>query len=287
VAEERRTAGVLLCHVLTIERTHLLTRSEECVSDDDYESFLRLVARRSTGEPLQYITGHQEFYGRDFNVTPDVLIPRPETEFLVERVIKLANNPRSTTSPLIVDIGTGSGCVAITLAVQLPRARLIASDISAAALDIARANAARHNVAARIEFMQGDALSPLARLELNHAVDFIASNPPYVSERGSELIQREVREWEPHRALFGGVDGLDFYRRLLADSVQYLRPGGYLVLEIGYDQLASISDLIAGSSWELVDVIRDLQNIPRTLSLKQPSENLLADSASRLVKQSG
>lgn len=273
VAEDRRTAGVLLCHVLAIERTRLLTRSEDPITEEDYETFLRLVARRASGEPLQYITGHQEFYGLDFIVTPDVLIPRPETEFLVERVIKLASDPRKAASPLIVDIGTGSGCVAITLAVHLPRARLIATDVSAAAIDVARANAARHKVAARIGFIQGDALKPLAQLKLEHSVDFIASNPPYVSERGPELIQREVREWEPHRALFGGIDGLDFCRRLLADTVQYLKPSGYLVVEIGYGQLASISDLIAASSWELVDVLRDLQDIPRTLTVMKPSEN--------------
>ena len=143
------------------------------------------------GEPLQYITGHQEFYGLDFAVTPDVLIPRPETEFLVERVIKLASGPLKEPTPLIVDIGTGSGCIAIALAVNLPQARLIATDNSSAALEVARANAERHGVGSRIQFVEGDTLEPLARLGFDSTVDVLASNPPYIEEASSDL-QREV-----------------------------------------------------------------------------------------------
>ncbi|MFY9609758.1 MAG: peptide chain release factor N(5)-glutamine methyltransferase [Blastocatellia bacterium] len=267
--EERRTAGVLLCHTLGIDRTQLLIRSEEQVTDSDYQAYLRLVARRAEGEPLQYITGHQEFYGLDFTVTPEVLIPRPETEFLVERVIKLAGSPSKETNPLIVDIGTGSGCIAITLAVHLPQARLIATDISSAALEVARTNADRHGVSNRIQFVEGDALEPLAKLGLEGAVDVLASNPPYVEGASSEVVQREVREWEPHTALFGGSDGLDFYRRLLEDAPRYLKPGACVVLEIGFSQLGSISSMLGGGRFELVDTTHDLQGIARTLCIRR------------------
>ena len=269
VDEERRTAGVLLCHTLAIDRTQLLTRSEEQIADSDYQQYLRLVARRVAGEPLQYITGHQEFYGLDFTVTPDVLIPRPETEFLVERVIKLASDPSTEPNPLIVDIGTGSGCIAIALAVHLPQARLIATDISSAALEVARANAGRHEVSNRIRFVEGDALEPVARLGLESAVDVLASNPPYVECASLEIVQREVRDWEPHTALFGGTDGLDFYRRLLEDAPRYLKPGACVVLEIGISQLGSISSMLRGGRLELVDTTHDLQGIARTICIRR------------------
>jgi release factor glutamine methyltransferase len=269
VQKERRTADVLLCHTLGIDRTQLLTRSEEQITGSDYQEYLRLVARRGAGEPLQYITGHQEFYGLDFTVNPDVLIPRPETEFLVERVIKLASGPSKEPNPLIVDVGTGSGCIAIVLAVHLPQARLIATDISSAALDVARANADRHGVSNRIQFVEGDALEPLARLGLESAVDVLASNPPYVEEANSQLVQREVREWEPHNALFAGADGLDFYRRLLEDAPGYLKPDACVILEIGFSQLDAISSMLGSGRLALVDTTADLQGIPRTICIRR------------------
>jgi release factor glutamine methyltransferase len=268
IDQERRTAGLLLCHVMGIDRTRLLTRSEEQIDEAQYLAYLALVVRRAAGEPAQYLTGHQEFYGLDFIVTPDVLIPRPETEFLIERVMNLVEDSKQD-SPLIVDVGTGSGCIAVTVAKQLPRARLIATDASRAALDIARTNAERHGVRDRIEFLEGDLFAPLAKRGLEGAVDVLASNPPYVNEESSELLQREVRDWEPHEALFGGVDGLDFYRRLIAESPHYLKPGGYIVLEIAFSQLDSISEMVKGSALDLVDITSDLQGIPRTLCFRR------------------
>jgi len=268
IDQERRTAGLLLCHVMGIDRTHLLTRSKEQIGEAQYRDYLALVERRAAGEPLQYLTGHQEFYGLDFTVTPDVLIPRPETEFLIERVIKLAEET-TQDAPLIVDVGTGSGCIAVTLAKQLPGARLIATDASRAALDVARTNAERHSVGDRIEFLEGDLLARLSELGLEGAVDVLASNPPYVNEESREVLQREVRDWEPHAALFGGVDGLHFYRRLLAESPRYVKSGGYVVLEIGFSQVDSIFEMIAGGPFELIDITPDLQGIPRTLCLRR------------------
>jgi release factor glutamine methyltransferase len=269
---ERRTAGVLLAHVLGVDRTHLLVESEEQVGDAHYKTYLRLIERRAAGEPLQYITGHQEFYGLDFRVTPAVLIPRPETEFLVERIIKLLDDSMddSMPSPLIVDVGTGSGCIAVTLAVNVPRARVIATDLSAAALQVARTNAERHGAEDRIEFVQGDLLEPLERHHVGNSVDVLASNPPYVNEGQAELIQQEVRDWEPRGALFGGVEGLDFYRRLLVEGLAFVKPGGYLIFEIGYNQLGAITEIIDAVEWELVDVVNDLQGIPRTVTLRKP-----------------
>jgi release factor glutamine methyltransferase len=265
---ERRTASVLLAHVLGVDRTHLLTRSDEHITGPQYEDYLRFIERRAAGEPVQYITGHQEFYGLDFRVTPAVLIPRPETEFLVERAIKLMDD--SMPSPLIVDVGTGSGCIAVSLAVNVPRARVIATDLSAAALEVARTNAELHRADDRIEFLQGDLLEPLETHRLENSVDVLASNPPYVNERHAELIQREVSDWEPREALFGGVEGLDFYRRLLVEGLIFVKPDGYMIFEIGYEQLDAIKEIIGALEWELIDVVNDLQGIPRTVALRRP-----------------
>lgn len=280
VAEARRTAGVLLCHVLGIERAHLLTRAHESIGEPDYDLFLRLVNRRAAGEPLQYITGHQEFSGLDFIVTPDVLIPRPETEFLVERVLKLIEESKEA-SPLVVDIGTGSGCIAVSVAVQARNARVLATDVSRSSLDIAMKNAAKHGMRDRIEFLAGDLLAPLAGRDLEGAIDILASNPPYVNARSVDQLQPEVRDWEPHAALLGGPEGLDFYRRLFEDAAGYLKPDGFMVIEIGYDQFAAIEKLSAAHSWEIVHVTRDLQDIPRTVTLRIMSENTAALRLSR------
>jgi release factor glutamine methyltransferase len=213
---------------------------------------------------LQHITGRQEFYGLDFTVNRDVLIPRPETEFLVEQVIRLS---RGLSAPLIVDVGTGSGCIAIALAVNIPDARIVATDISPAAIEAARANARRHKVEERIEFLAGDLLAPLAGRE--DAIDIIASNPPYVPLSRPDMVQREVRDWEPEVALFGGEEGIDFYRRLLNEGFPFVKAEGWLVCEIGYSQLETIRDMIDPEAWNLVEVTDDLQGIPRTLTIRR------------------
>ncbi|HET9529752.1 MAG TPA: peptide chain release factor N(5)-glutamine methyltransferase [Blastocatellia bacterium] len=271
VPEPRRTAGLLMGYLLGADRAQLLARSLDEIDTATIESFIELVERRAAGEPLQYITGHQEFYGLDFKVSRAVLIPRPETEFLVERVIALARDPQAghENKPLIIDVGTGSGCIAVSLAAHIRGARLIAIDISPQALDIARLNAERHAVASRIEFLEGDWLSPLAGRGLEGAVDFLVSNPPYVPARDIRTLQREVRDWEPQEALFGGEQGLDFYSRLLGDGRNYLRPGGRLVCEIGYSQLEAVGEMIDPAAWKLDDVTSDLQGIPRTLTISR------------------
>ena len=272
-SEARRTAGVLLAERLGVDRTHLLAHAGQAISEEDFHAFRQMIARRAAGEPVQYITGHQEFYKLDFLVTPAVLIPRPETEFLVERVLARVRDAR-LAAPLIIDAGTGSGCIAVTLAAEIPGARVIATDSSGAALAVARQNAARHGLSSRVEFHEGDLLAPLAALGVENQVDVLACNPPYVAAGKPELVQRDVREYEPHTALFGGADGLIFYRRLLAEAPGYVKPGGYLICEIGYTQLDAITEMVAASVWKLVDVTYDLQGIPRTLAICKASESL-------------
>jgi len=271
VDEHRRTAALLLGHLLGWDRAQLFIRSHEHLDESSYRQYVSLIDRRASGEPLQYITGHQEFYGLDFLVTPDVLIPRPETELLVEGVIALAADQRSA-APLIVDIGTGSGCIAIALAAHVPSARIIAIDLSPASLVVARKNGELHGVLDRIEFIEGDLFAPILNRGLEGAVDYVASNPPYVAGVDSGSLQREVRDWEPPAALYGGDAGLCFYDRLLSQSRTFVRAGGHLVCEIGYGQFDAINHMIDSEAWELVDVMADLQGIPRTLTIRRISE---------------
>jgi len=276
VDEDRRAASVLLGCVLSMDRAQLIIRSKDEIERSRFEEFLGFIRRRAAGEPLQHITGHQEFFGLDFTVNRDVLIPRPETEFLVERVMAFSRN---TPAPLIADIGTGSGCIAVALAVNIADARIIATDISPSAIEVARANARRHGVEARIEFLTGDLLAPLAGRE--GAIDILASNPPYVPTSRPDMVQREVRDWEPGVALFGGEEGIDFYRRLLDESLPFVKTGGWLVCEIGYSQLEAVRKMIDPRAWSLIEVTEDLQGIARTLTIKKVSRMQSAECGMR------
>ena len=255
---DRRTAALLLGFVLDKDRAQLFAHPEDPIESAAYQSYMRLIRRRASGEPLQYITGVQEFFGLQFRVSPAVLIPRPETEHLVEQVLKLVQHQNS----VIIDAGTGSGCIPVSLAVNIPEATLIATDLSFDALLVARENSERHGVEQRIDFVQTDLLNSLAV-----EVDVIASNPPYVPVEHLGTLQREVRNYEPRMALDGGSAGLNFYRRMIAESGAHLKPGGYLVLEIGMGQLERITDL-AGENWFLHEVTDDLQGIPRVVTFK-------------------
>jgi release factor glutamine methyltransferase len=271
VSDDRRTASLVLGHALGVDRTYLLTHANDDLDQAQYQTFLLMIERRAAGEPLQYITGHQEFYGLDFKVTPDVLIPRPETEFLIEQAIKYAQSIHSTNELLIVDAGTGSGCIAITLALNIKNARIIATDISNAALNVARENAGRLGAKDHIEFLEGDLLIPLAGRGLENSVDFLVSNPPYIARQDAPTLQREVKDWEPHMALFADNDGLRFYQRLLSEGLSYVRCDGFFICEIGYTQLDAIQQMIDPKLWRLEDVTNDLQGIPRTLTIRRIS----------------
>jgi len=264
LAEARREAGSLLAHATGRDRTFLLTHPEERLAPESLSEFRRAIGRRAAGEPLQYITGRQEFYGLEFEVTPDVLIPRPETELLVGAALELL---RETPAPVACDVGTGSGCVAVALLHERPEARAHALDISAAALAVAARNAARHGVAARLTPLVSDCFDALRGREPTrfHAV---LSNPPYVAERDLPALQREVRDHEPRAALTPGGDGLSVIRRLVAESPQFLEPGGHLLFEIGFDQHERVRALVDPRVWTLVGIREDLQGIPRTVLLR-------------------
>ena len=241
------------------DRAYLLTHPDLVLDCGTATRYWELVEQRATGKPMQYITGHQEFWGLDFLVTPEVLIPRPETEHSVEAVIEIVHRCRLET-PAIVDVGTGSGCIAVALAHSLPNVSVTAVDISAQALAIARRNAERHQV--RIEFLESDLLTTLA----GRKFDVVVSNPPYISTQYPENAQRQVRDFEPALALWGGATGLEIYARLIPQAHAALNRGGHLVLEIGYSIEASVCALFSELEWEQVQTFQDLQGIPRVIT---------------------
>ncbi len=243
IESARLDAELLLGHALGKSRAELLRDARQALGQAERQSYQVLLARRLEREPVAYITGRQEFWSRELRVTPEVLIPRPETECLVESALRIAGGRRA---PLhILDLGTGSGAIAIALAAELPQAEIFAADISSAALCIARLNAAANGVAARIHFLRGDlfgALGPSAE-----KFDLIVSNPPYIRSGDLADLAPEVSRWEPRGALDGGSDGLDFYRRLAAESFAHLSPGGAVVVEIGAAMGDQVKSLFAGA----------------------------------------
>jgi release factor glutamine methyltransferase len=266
-------AELLLLHVLARDRTWIYSHPEEKVSPADADHFFELLARRATGEPTQHLTGKQEFWGLEFEVTPDVLIPRPETEHLIEvaldrlavREIRAGRKQTLTGEGLqIADIGTGSGCIAITLAKELPAATIHATDISPAAMAVAQRNAARHEVANRIHFVRGNLLE-----DVQIRFDLVVSNPPYVGRREKETLEREVRDHEPELALYGGEEGYEFYAELITQSAAHLKPGGLLVLELGHNSLPAVQPLLDTPTWTNVSVTNDLAGIPRVIAAER------------------
>lgn len=261
VVEPRREAGSLLAHVLGHDRSFVIAHANDALSDEEWEGFQSLSERRAAGEPLQYITGHQEFFKLDFEVTPEVLIPRPETELIIETALELL---RDDPQPYFADIGTGSGCIAISILHELPAARAIATDVSPPALRVAQRNAERHGVVDRLELLESDCFSAL---DARGSFCLIASNPPYVSDDELKSVQREVR-YEPRAALAAGSDGLSVIRRLLGEARRFLRAGGHFVFEIGFGQSEAVKHLIDRRVWKLIEVRTDLQGIPRTFVLQ-------------------
>lgn len=260
-------AELLLMHALGRDRSWIYSHPEAPFSPEVSKKFFDLVAQRASGVPAQYLTGTQEFWGLPFEVTPAVLIPRPETEHLIEIALEHIGEAHLCDRLRIADIGTGSGCIAVALATKLPAAEILATDISAAALEVARRNALRHAVSARIQFVECDLL-PSSEADAP-PFDLIVSNPPYVAETQKSQLQPEVRLHEPAQALFGGATGAEIYPHLVALAAPRLRPGGLLVLEIGFGALDSIRPLLAGPSWKEVRVANDLTGIPRVLSAQR------------------
>jgi release factor glutamine methyltransferase len=254
----RQDAEFLLRHLLGQGHAWMISNLDADIPKPIRDSYGELLQRRCDGEPIQYIFGETEFYGLPFSVAPGVLIPRPETEHLVEKVLELAAQlPR--TGLQIADIGTGSGAIAVALAHSLPEARVFATDLSPQALSIAESNARRNSVASRIAFLEGDLLSPLAGRQFQ----IIASNPPYIPLADRDSLSVEVREFEPHAALFAGDDGLETYRRLIPQAFPLLVPGGWLALEIGYGQQPAIVSMLELTGYRELQFLPDYQGIPR------------------------
>ncbi len=305
-------AELLLMHALGRDRTWLYAHPEEVIRDSEVRLFTNLLARRAAGEPTQHLTGKQEFWGLEFEVTPDVLIPRPETEHVIEvaldrlaiREIRAGRKQTFSGEGLhITDVGTGSGCIAIALAKELPGATIYATDISSAALAVACRNAARHSVSDRMHFLESnllDALSvvaaqrgsaalttgtapalgkPAADADATHQspvtrhpsplLDLMASNPPYIGRREAATLMREVRDHEPEIALYGGQEGYELYAELIAQAGAKLKPGGILVLELGHNSLPAVQPLLDAHTWTNVGVTNDLAGIPRVLAAER------------------
>jgi release factor glutamine methyltransferase len=253
-------ADILLGFTLGWDRVRIISHPEEAIVEDLWINFKNLIERHASGEPLHYLTGEREFYGLSFRVTPAVLIPRPETELLVEKTIELLKVYPSPAR--FLDIGAGSGCIAIAIAREVTSTTVWAVDISAAALNVAKQNADRHGVADRIHFVQGDLLDSFLP---NESFDFILSNPPYVPLSECDNLPSDVRDYEPHLALFGGETGLEIYSRLIPRVPSHLAPGGYCLIESGAGQSEQIRELIEKAGMSIQMILNDLQGISRCL----------------------
>lgn len=271
-------AELLLLHALGRERTWLYAHPDASLSEDEQARYASFLARRAKREPTQHITGKQEFWGLEFEVSPDVLIPRPETEHVVEvvldrlavREIRAGRPQKNDGADLrIVDIGTGSGCIAIALAHELPRASFYALDVSPLALAVAKRNAERHGVAQRIEFAESDLFTGLANSPSPRRFDVVVSNPPYIGRHEAESLAPEVRDHDPAIALFGGEEGYEFYAGLVAEAARHLEPEGLLVLELGQDSLPAVRPLLELPDWHEVSVASDLAGVSRVIAAQR------------------
>jgi len=260
-------AELLLMHTMRCDRTWLYSHPEATIDSEALQKFFELVARRAQGVPTQYLTGKQEFWGLEFEVTPAVLIPRPETEHVVEVAMERLGENRQRESLRVADIGTGSGCIAVALAQEFKSAKILATDISAAALEVAWRNAERHGVSERIRFVECDLLGTAATE--GQPFGLIVSNPPYVACGEESELQREVREHEPREALFGGPEGTEVYARLIGEAATRLRREGLLVVEIGYGAHERVSELFDCAGWKDIRVANDLAGIPRVISAER------------------
>jgi release factor glutamine methyltransferase len=298
ISSQTLAAELLLLHATGRSRTSLYSHPEDPLTEIESQNYFSLIERRIAGVPVQHLTGKQEFWGLEFEVTPDVLIPRPETEHVIEVALdRLAlrdiharqSQNMSGKGLLIADIGTGSGCIAVALAKELPAAKLYALDISPAALAVAQRNATRLGFSNHITFVESDLLAAISvsgaqqgsgssddRAPVtNHRsplFDLIASNPPYIARREAETLTREVRDHEPPIALFGGEEGYEFYADLITQSAAHLKPGGIVVLELGHDSLPAVRPLLDTAQWTNVGLANDLAGIPRVMAAERTDQ---------------
>ena len=263
VPSPRMNAELLLMFTLGRDRAFLYGHPEHELTGEEQARYDDSIEQRSRGIPAQYITGHQEFWGMDFIISPAVLIPRPETEHVIEEVLARVGRAPSPANLRIVDVGTGSGCIALALAKELPQAKIHATDIFAPAMEVARANAVRHQLDSRIEFYEADLLSGLGK----NTFDFVVSNPPYVGESEEDTVQLEVRKFEPRSAVFAGRTGLEVIERLVPQARDVLKPGGWLVMEISGTIASRVKELL--KIWDNVEISKDLQGIERVAAAQK------------------
>jgi release factor glutamine methyltransferase len=267
VPDARLDAELLLRHALGKDRAWLLVHMRDRLDDQAQRSFERGIERRKLREPLQYITGTQEFWGIPLTVTPDVLIPRPETEFVVEAALKAVSG---ISTPAIVDLCTGSGCIVISLAKELPKARAFATDRSDRAVHIAQENARQNDVANRIRFLEGDLFEPLEEMDIRGRIDVIVTNPPYVRSGDLTTLQPEVRDFEPEMALVAGPEGTEIAERIIRQAPEYLKPGAPLIMEMGIGQTASLRKIIENThAFGPIEVVKDLAGIERVIVVRR------------------
>jgi release factor glutamine methyltransferase len=272
VDEPRLAAELLLAEALGCKRIELYLRYDQVPTPAQRSAYREMVRAAAEHKPIAHLTGHREFYSLDFIVTPDVLIPRPETELLVERALAYCReHPRERFH--LLDVGTGSGCIAVTIAKRQPAVHAVGTDVSAAALAVAARNAERHGVKDRLRLIQADMLELPAEVVPEHGFDLILSNPPYVAQGERERLPENVRQYEPGVALFGGADGLQAYHRISRDVGRFLRPGGTLIVEVGYEQADAVQALLAagGSRLALLGRYKDLGGIDRALQFTLPT----------------
>jgi release factor glutamine methyltransferase len=262
VAEPRREAASLLAFALGVDKIFLISHDDYALSGAEKTKFAGFLKRRARGEPFQYIAGKQEFYRLDFLVTPNVLIPRPETELIVENAVEILSG---TKNPRFCEIGTGSGCISVSILHELKTATAIGLDISPEALAVTRKNADAHVVSSRLQTKVSDVFSALENPE---TFDLIVSNPPYVPFEHIATLQKEVRDFEPHTALTDGADGLSIVQKIIRDSPLYLNPGGFLLMEIGFDQARKVSVMFDLEKWLMLEILPDLQGIPRMVKAR-------------------
>lgn len=256
-------AQILLCHIAGLSKVDIIRDRDKSLGEDISERFFQLIEERKMGKPIQYITGHQEFMGLDFYVHENVLIPRPDTEILVEKVLQLLKNKDNLE---IADVCTGTGAIAVSLAYYIPDSFVYASDISHHAVECCRRNIEKHGLESRMKLLQGDLLEPLFEEGLEGRLDALVSNPPYISKNDMETLPLSVRGFEPHLALYGGGEGLDFYIRILKDAARLLKKGGLLAFEIGYDQGPALTKLIEDKgNYKNIRIEKDLAGLDRVV----------------------
>jgi release factor glutamine methyltransferase len=290
VSSDTLAAELLLLHATGRTRTSLYSHPEDPLTEAESQTYFQLIERRAAGVPTQYLTGKQEFWGLEFEVTSDVLIPRPETEHVIEvaldrlalRDLRSQHSQNMTGDGLVfADIGTGSGCIAVALSKEFPAAQIYALDVSLAALAVGQRNATRLGFADRIQFVESNLFSafhqPPVTSRQSLRFDLIASNPPYIGRREAATLAREVRDREPEVALYGGEEGYELYADLVRQSAAHLKPGGILVLELGYDSLVAVHPLFDTPDWTNISVTNDLAGIPRILAAERTPQGLVGE----------